>query len=173
MTGVQTCALPISLKFLELFGEGFNFKFHKYILNYIKAGDIREEDPDDKSFKSDSEEEEPEDDNEDDESTENESKEKKLENILTNNKHSIFEIVLILLHRNIKDLMKKEQYLFTNPYDDNALIVVTSQIQFLIEFFYTLNQKNERFIDNSMEWLIKRNIHSTEQIGRASCRERV
>ena len=153
----------MTLKFLELFGEGFNFKFHKYILNYIKAGDIREEDPDDKSFKSDSEEEEPEDDNEDDESTENESKEKKLENILTKNKHSIFEIVLILLHRNIKDLMKKEQYLFTNPYDDNALIVVTSQIQFLIEFFYTLNQKNERFIDNSMEWLIKRNIHSTEQ----------
>ena len=69
---------------------------------------------------------------------------------------TMFEVVVLMLDRNINDIIKHDNYNFVNNFDNNILIVIQ------IEFFYTLNQTHEALIDNAMMWLIKHNLIPTE-----------
>lgn len=186
---IQMSYLTVSLiKLLELFGEGYNFNFHRYIVKEREKPKKFEfdvipkivEDYHQKQLKKDEEERkkmlmlkkksvdadfgqeydyykveevpDPEKNFPDEEKSD----------LLKKQALTIFEIVVILLDKNIHDMEKFEKYEFINPFDNNNLIVVTSLIDFLIEFFYTLNKTTENLIDNAMMWFLKRNFHYSD-----------
>ena len=84
------------------------------------------------------------------------------ENLRSKKELTIFETIVILLDKSIKEIMKREKYDFENPFDNNFLIVVSAEIDFLIEFFYTVNTEHEHLIDIAMTWLFKYNLIQTD-----------
>ena len=160
------------LQLLELFGEGYNFSYHSFILQ--DRSEVQHFDFEritDEKIKKAGKGKETENSAETEENELLQGKMQKNEDDLpdeekTNLKNkktlTMFEVVVLMLDRNINDIIKHDNYNFINNFDNNILIVILAQIEFLIEFFYTLNQTHEALIDNAMMWLIKHNLIPTE-----------
>ena len=86
----------------------------------------------------------------------------KKKNLRDKKELTIFETVVLMLDKAIKEIIRRDKYDFVNPFDNNLLIVISAEIDFLIEFFYTLNKDHEQLIDMSMMWLIKYNLQQSE-----------
>ena len=67
-----------------------------------------------------------------------------------------------MLDKYLVDLIKTGKNNPINSCADTLFILASAQIDFLIEFFFTLNISHEKLIDDSIHWLIKKNIENSD-----------
>ena len=152
------------IKFIELFGEGYNYNFHEDIIKDAHCDELM-------SFEKPPQEIEME---KEDEEEEGKKTVKRKEIILketikskydpnlddcdntcipAKNKKTIFEIVVQNLNLNLFKVFKGYLRNAPIPIESNLLIVINAEIDFLIEFLYTFNYQLEELISNSLHWL--------------------
>ena len=161
------------VKFIELFGEGYNYNFHREILT--NSAELKplpfEQTPDELDGKESEEEEEEEQKEEKEEkcaqfiekesimisniSQRYNSKIEDSENLCIPSKHqkTLFDIVVQNLSLNIYKVIKGYRNNGESPFRNNLIMLINAEIDFIIEFLYTFNYEHEEIIERSLIWL--------------------
>ena len=157
------------IKFIELFGEGYNYNFHEDIIKDARKTKLQQFEKSPIEIEKEKEEDKKE--------AKEEGKEKIVKSkeellkekikskfdptlddcdntcIPAKNKKTIFEIIVQNLNLNLFKVFKGYLRSASIPLENNLLIVINSEIDFLIEFLYTFNYQYEELISNSLHWL--------------------
>ena len=168
------------IKFIELFGEGYNYNFHYEILKNASHTElyqfektpieIEKEQVNNNKEEIIKTEETVYETEKDEEGISFNSKEYSLKNkikkqynpkiedsenicIPCKQKKTLFEIIVYNLKLNVFRVCKGYIHNGPTPFDNNLIVIINSEIDFIVEFLYTFNYEHEELIDRSLLWL--------------------